>query len=70
MPSRTIEESIAIRKWVEAAIDGGMRTPRAVLKYIEQNSKISPPPSIPTIGGIMKDLGYSPSGRDWKKKGK
>lgn len=67
MPSRTIEESIEIRKWVEAALEGGARTPRAVLEFIEQNSSLTPPPSIPTIGGIMKDMGYSPSGKDWKK---
>lgn len=71
MPSRTIEESIQIRRWIEAAIAAGYRNPRAIREYIEQNSDITPPPSIPTIGNIMKDeMGYAPAGRDWKKKGK
>jgi hypothetical protein len=69
MPSRTIEESIAIRKWIEAAISAGHRNPRAVQEYIAQNADLTPPPSIPTIGNIMKDMGYTPAGKDWKRKG-
>jgi hypothetical protein len=68
MPSRTIEESIAIRKWIEAALRGGAESPRAVKEFIEQNaSDLTPPPSIPTIGNIMKDMGYKPTSIKWKK---
>jgi hypothetical protein len=68
MPSRTLEESNAIRKWIEAAISAGYRNPRAIREYIAQHADLTPPPSIPTIGNIMKDeLGYSPAGKDWKK---
>lgn len=70
MPSRTIEESIAIREWIGKALDAGEDSPRRVKEYIEQNSDLTPPPSIATIGNIMKELGYSPLGVKWVKKGK
>jgi hypothetical protein len=68
MPSRPLEESNEIRKWIGAALDGGMESPRAVLEYIEQNSRLNPPPSISTIGNIMKEMGYRPLGVRWVKK--
>jgi hypothetical protein len=71
MPSRPLEVSIKIRQWVEAAIDGGYKNPRAIQEYIAQNADIDPPPSIPTIGNIMREMGYDPAGKDWiKRKGK
>jgi hypothetical protein len=69
MPSRTIEDSIAIRAWIERALKDGKRNPRAIQEYIEQNSSLDPSPTLPTIGNIMKNLGYSPAGSDWVKKG-
>jgi hypothetical protein len=69
MPSRPLKESIAIREWIKTALDSGSDSPRAVLEYIEQHSNIDPP-SIATIGNIMKEMGYRPLGVRWVKKGK
>jgi hypothetical protein len=68
MPSRPFEESKAIREGIAEALDNGCDSPREVLEYIEQNSMIRPP-SIATIGNIMKEMGYAPLGVKWVKKG-
>lgn len=69
MPSRPFVESKAIREGIAEALDHGADSPRAVLEYIEQVSDIKPP-SIATIGNIMKEMGYGPLGVKWVKKGK
>lgn len=71
MPSRTIDESIQIRKWIEAALDAGAASPTQVLEWIEQQkNKDMESPSLPTISRIMKEKGYKPIGARWEKKGK
>jgi hypothetical protein len=70
MPRSTIEESTAIRKWINAALKDGANSPRKVQTWIEQNAD-APAPSIPTIASVMRDEGYEPIGFVWeKKKGK
>jgi hypothetical protein len=69
MPSRTLKESLAIREGIAEALDKGHDSPRGVLEYIEQHSTIKPP-SIATIGNIMREMGYSPIGVKWVRKGK
>lgn len=69
MPNRTEEQSIAIRKWILAALKNGMNSPRRVQDWIAQNADIEAP-SIPTIAGTMREEGYQPIGYIWEKKGK
>lgn len=69
MPNRRFEESQAIREGISEALANGCDSPRTVLEYIEQTSEIKPP-SIATIGNILKEMGYSPLGVKWVKKGK
>jgi hypothetical protein len=69
MPRGSVEESIAIRKWVVAALKDGANSPRKVQTWIEQNSDIDAP-SIPTIASVMRDEGYEPIGFIWARKGK
>jgi formiminotetrahydrofolate cyclodeaminase len=70
MPRNTVEESLAIRKWIQAALKDGANSPRKVQTWIEQNSDIYAP-SIPTIANAMRDEGYEPIGFVWeRKKGK
>ena len=65
MPGKKFAESEKIRKWIALALQNGCDSPRSVLEYIEQNSTITA--SIPTIGNVMKDLGYEPVGYKWEK---
>jgi hypothetical protein len=67
MPNRTEEESIAIRKWILAALKDGANSPRKVQSWIEQNSEMDAP-SIPTIALVMREEGYEPVGYVWAKK--
>jgi formiminotetrahydrofolate cyclodeaminase len=69
MPNRTEEESIAMRKWIVAALKDGANNPRKVQTWIEQNSEIDAP-SVPTIANVMREEGYEPIGFVWAKKGK
>jgi hypothetical protein len=69
MPARTAEEGKLLRQWIQTALDKGMDSPRAVLEYLEQNADIDPP-TISTVGNIMKEFGYAPLGVKWVKKGK
>ena len=69
MPNRPIKESVALRKWIEAALKDGANSPRKVQTWIEQNSELDAP-SIPTIANIMKEFGYKPLGYIWAKEGK
>ena len=69
MPSRPFKESQAIREGIAEALDHGADSPRSVLEYIEQVSDMKPP-TVSTIGNIMKDMGYKPVGVKWVKKGK
>ena len=69
MPSRTIEESIAIREWITKALAAGKDSPRTIKEYIEQYSELDRPPSVATIGNILKEQGYVPLGVRWQKKG-
>jgi formiminotetrahydrofolate cyclodeaminase len=69
MPNRTEEESIALRKWILAALKDGANSPRRVQTWIEQKSDIQAP-SIPTIANVMRDEGWEPIGYVWDKKSK
>jgi hypothetical protein len=69
MPSRPLEESNAIREGIREALDKGYDSPRTILEYIEQTSTIKPP-SIATIGNVLKEMGYAPLGVKWVRKGK
>jgi hypothetical protein len=70
MPGRPIEESIKIRSWIEAALQSGEDNPTSVLEWIEQRkNKDIPSPSLATVGRIMRDMGYEPTGIKWAKKG-
>jgi hypothetical protein len=69
MPSRPLEESNAIREGIREALEKGCDSPRSVLEYIEQNSTMRPP-SIATIGNVLKEMGYAPLGVKWVKRGK
>jgi len=66
--TRTIEESIEIREWIKAAVGAGCKNPSAVLEWLEQrmNDKVKSP-SVSTIGRIMTDMGYKPTGIKWEK---
>jgi hypothetical protein len=68
MPRRTDEEGEAIRKLIMDALKDGADSPRQVQDWIGQNSEIEAP-SIPTIAGVMRDVGYKPAGFKWEKKG-
>ena len=71
MPGRTFEDMQKIRKWIEAALGEGEDRPIRVLEWIEQRkSKDIQSPSLATIGRIMRDMGYEPTGIKWEKKGK
>lgn len=67
MPARTREEGEELRKIIQEALDAGKDSPRSVLEYIEQTSDITPP-TISTVGNIMKEFGYAPLGIKWAKK--
>lgn len=64
-----MQESLEIRKWIQAALKDGANSPRKVQTWIEQNTDISAP-SIPTVASVMRDEGYEPIGFIWAKKGK
>lgn len=66
MPRGSMEESLAIRKWVQAALKDGANSPRKVQLWIEQRSEIAAP-SIPTIASVMREEGYQPLGYIWEK---
>lgn len=69
MPSRPLEELNAIREGISEAIKKGCESPREVYEYIESVSTLKPP-TITTIGKIMREMGYEPAGAKWEKKGK
>ena len=71
MPGRKIRDSITIRDWIDSALGAGCKSPAQVLEWIEQRKGDSiESPSAATIGRIMKDKGYHPTGIRWEKKGK
>jgi hypothetical protein len=72
MPGRSFEEMQQIRKWIEAALSSGEDSPTRVLEWIEQRkNKEIESPSLATIGRIMRDMGYEPTGIRWElQKGK
>jgi hypothetical protein len=71
MPGRTFEDMQKIRKWIEAALSEKCDSPSQVLEWIEQRSnKTIEPPTLPTIGRIMREMGYEPVDARWAKKGK
>jgi hypothetical protein len=67
MPRNTVAESLNLRKWIQAALKDGARSPRKVQTWIEQNSDIDAP-SLPTIANAMREEGYEPIGFVWEKK--
>lgn len=70
MSGRTLEESIKIRKWIEAALSDGKQSPTQILEWIEQRkSKEMDSPSLSTISRIMQEKGYKPTGNKWEKAG-
>lgn len=66
MPSRPLEEILAMRKWITAALKAGADSPRSVQEWIGQNSDTTAP-SIPTIAKAMREEGYEPVGYKWEK---
>jgi hypothetical protein len=72
MPGRTFDEMQKYREMIEAALNSGEDSPTRVLEWIEQRkSKGVEPPSLATIGRIMRDMGYQPTGIRWElQKGK
>jgi hypothetical protein len=59
-----------IRRWIEAALDNGEDSPTRVLEWIEQKKgKGISSPSLATVGRIMRDMGYKPTGVKWEKEG-
>jgi hypothetical protein len=70
MPGRSFEEMQQIRKWIEAALENGEDSPTSVLEWIEQRkSRTTKSPSLATVGRIMRDMGYEPTGVKWEQKG-
>jgi hypothetical protein len=70
MTGRPFGEMQKIRKWIEAALSSGEDSPTSVLEWIEQKkNKDTESPSLATIGRIMRDMGYAPTGIKWEKKG-
>jgi hypothetical protein len=70
MPGRTFKEMEKIRVWIEAALADKCDSPSQVLDWIEQRkSKDTKPPTLPTIGRIMREMGYEPVDARWEKKG-
>jgi hypothetical protein len=73
MTGRTFEQMQKIREWIEAALRSGEDSPTGVLEWIEQRkNKDTKSPSLATVGRIMRDMGYKPTGIKWEldKKGK
>jgi hypothetical protein len=71
MPGRNFKEMQKIRTWIEAALSSGEDSPTRVLEWIEQKkNRDTESPSLATIGRIMRDMGYRPTGIRWEKKGK
>ena len=69
MSGRKMEESIQIRRWIEAALRAGCTSPSRVLEWIEQEKDDGmDSPTLPTIGRVMKEKGYKPTGIKWEKK--
>ena len=66
MPYKSPTEIEQMEKWMDAALEDGADSPRRVLEWIAQNSKIEPP-SIPTISKYMREHGYKPAGYRWEK---
>ena len=68
MPGRSFEEMQKYRKWIDAALLSGEDSPTRVLEWVEQKkNKDIPSPSLATIGRIMRDMGYEPTGIKWEK---
>jgi hypothetical protein len=71
MPGRSYEDMQKYRKWIEAALLSGEDSPTSVLEWIEQKkNKDTESPSLATIGRIMREMGYEPTGIKWEQKGK
>jgi hypothetical protein len=71
MPGRSFVDMQKIRTWITAALSSGEDSPTRVLEWIEQRrDKEVESPSLATIGRIMRDMGYEPTGIKWEKKGK
>jgi hypothetical protein len=70
MPGRTFKDMQKIRKWIETALAEGEDSPTRVLEWIEQRKgKGIQSPALATIGRIMRDMGYKPTGIKWEKEG-
>lgn len=69
MQTRRYVQGETLRKWIRAALKAGADNPKKVLEWIAQNGEIEPP-SLPTIGNVMREEGYEPVGFKWEKTGK
>jgi 2-iminoacetate synthase ThiH len=68
MPGRPFDESLQIRTWIESALEAGALSPVQVSEWIEKHAgKDEEPPTLATIGRILREMGYQPTRTKWEK---